>query len=193
MHGGHQATLDAPLVIDDLGQRGQAVGGARSIGDDRLAGVGLVVHAVDEHRRIVLRRGRHDDLPGAGIDVLLRGFLGQEQAGGLDHHVHVHFVPLQVGRVAFLGQADLLAVDQQVVALHRHVGLETTVHGVVLEHVRQIVRLQQIVDGHDFDVVAEVQHRRAQDVTPDATETVDTNLDCHVLKLLRPRRVRRDG
>jgi len=67
------------------------------------------------------------------------------------------------------------------------------VHGVVLEHVRQVIRLQQIVDGHDFDVVAEVQHRRAQDVTPDATETVDTNLDCHVLKLLRPRRVRRDG
>ncbi|KAG1240507.1 hypothetical protein G6F68_017593 [Rhizopus microsporus] len=98
-----------------------------------------------------------------------------------------------VGRVAFLGQADLLAVDQQVVALHRHIGLEAAVHGVVLEHVRQVVRLQQIVDGHDFDVVAEVQHRRAQDVAPDATETVDTNLDCHVLKLLRPRQVRRDG
>ncbi|KAG0738668.1 hypothetical protein G6F24_017553 [Rhizopus arrhizus] len=102
MHGGHQAALDAPLVVDDLGQRGQAVGGARGVGDDRLAGVGLVVHAVDEHRRVVLRRGRHDHLLGAGIDVLLRGFLGQEQAGGFQHHVGTDFVPLQVGRVAFL-------------------------------------------------------------------------------------------
>src|SRR5690606_15656364 len=38
VHGGHQATLDAPLVVDDLGQRRQAVGGAAGVGDDRLAG-----------------------------------------------------------------------------------------------------------------------------------------------------------
>src|SRR3546814_6581708 len=53
---GHQATLDAPLVVQHLGQRREAIGRERSVRDDRLAGVGLVIDAIDEHRRVVLRR-----------------------------------------------------------------------------------------------------------------------------------------
>ena len=71
------------------------------------------------------------DLLRAGIEVLLRGGLVEEQAGRFDDDVGADFVPLQVGRIAFLGQADLLAVDDQRVALDRHVALEAAVHGVV--------------------------------------------------------------
>src|SRR5690606_34527064 len=87
VHGGHQAALDAPLVVDHLGQRRQAVGGAAGVGDDRLAGIGVVVDAEDEHRGVVLGRGRHDHLLRAGGQVLARAVLVQEQAGGLDHHL----------------------------------------------------------------------------------------------------------
>ena len=45
------------------------------------------------------------------------GFLGQEQAGRFDHDVGADLAPLQVGRVALLRQADLLAVDDQRVAV----------------------------------------------------------------------------
>src|SRR3546814_10769265 len=38
-------------------------------------------------------------------------------------------------------------------------------------------------DGDDLDVAAEILHRRAQHVAPDAAETVDTNLDRHVTLL----------
>jgi hypothetical protein len=100
VHGGHQAALDAPLVVQHLGHRGQAVGGAAGVGDDGLAGVGLVVHAVDEHGGVVLGRRGEDDLFGAGVQVLLGRDLVQEQAGGLDHDVGTDFVPLQVGGVA---------------------------------------------------------------------------------------------
>ena len=34
MNGGHQTLDDAKLVVDDLGERGQAVGGAGGIGND---------------------------------------------------------------------------------------------------------------------------------------------------------------
>src|SRR3546814_3486262 len=61
--------------------------------------------------------------------------------------------------------------------------LEAAVHGVVLQHVGQVVRFQQVVDGDDLDVAAEILHRRAQHVAPDAAETVDTNLDRHVTLL----------
>src|SRR5690606_41083685 len=71
--------------------------------------------------------------------------------------------------------------------------LEAAVHGVVLQHVGQVVRVQQVVDGDDLDVVAEVLHRRTQHVAPDAAETVDTNLDRHVTLLQGKTGKRRKG
>ena len=105
------------------------------------------------------------------------GFV-QEQAGGFNHHIGTDFVPLQVGRVALLRQADFFAVDDQVVAFHRDLALEAPVHAVVLEHVSQVVGLEQVVDAHDFDV-AEVLHRSAKHHAADAAEAVDANLDRH--------------
>jgi len=114
--------------------------------------------------------------------VLACGLVGQEQAGGLDHDVGADFVPLQVGGVALLRQADGLAVDDQVGALHRDLALETAVHAVVLEHVGQVVGLEQVVDAHDFDV-AEVLHGSAEHHAADAAEAVDTDLDRHICLL----------
>ena len=48
--GGHETLNETPVVVDDLGERSQAVGGARSVGDDGVfALVGLVVDTHDEH------------------------------------------------------------------------------------------------------------------------------------------------
>src|SRR3989344_4311115 len=84
----------------------------------------FVVHDEHEHGGVVLGGGRQDDLLGTSVQVLLRGDLVQEQAGGFDHHVGADFVPLQVGGVALLREADLLAVDDQGVALDRDFALE---------------------------------------------------------------------
>src|SRR5690606_6282129 len=54
---------------------------------------------------------------------------------------------------------------------------------VVAQHVGQVVRLQQVVDCDDLDVIAEVLHRRAQHVAPDAAEAVDAHPDRHVAGL----------
>ena len=80
VHGGHQAALDAPVVVQHLGHGGQAVGGAGRRGDDGLASVLLVVHAVDEHGGGVLGGGALHHLLGTGVDVLLAALLGQEEA-----------------------------------------------------------------------------------------------------------------
>ena len=84
MDGGHQTIGDAPLVVEDLGDGSQAVGGAGGVGDElHVGGVGVQVHAAHEHGGVVLGGGGHDDLLGAGVDVSLGLLLGQEQAGGL--------------------------------------------------------------------------------------------------------------
>jgi hypothetical protein len=64
-----------------------------------------------------------------------------------------------------LRQANLFAVDDDVAAFNGHGALEATMNAVVLQHVGQIVRLQQVVDGHDFDVL-EVLNGRTQHIAP---------------------------
>ena len=94
--GGHQALDDAELVVEHLGQRAEAVRGARRVGDDVLAAVVLVV--VDaEHDGDVLVGGRRgdDDLLGARVQVALGlGGVG-EDAGGLDDDVDAQVTPRQ--------------------------------------------------------------------------------------------------
>ena len=70
-----------------------------------------------------------------------------------DHDVGADLAPLQLGRVLHGGQADALAVDDQRVAVDRDVALEAAVHAVVLQHVGQVVGLEQVVDADDLDVV----------------------------------------
>ena len=49
MNSRHQARFDAVGIIDDFGQRCQAVRRAGSIGNDFLAGVLIRIDTTDEH------------------------------------------------------------------------------------------------------------------------------------------------
>ena len=109
----------------------------------------------------------------------LSGFLGQEQAGGLDDHVGADFAPLEVGGVLDGCQTDLLAIDDQGVALDGHIALEAAMHAVVLEHVGQVVGLEQVVDGNDLHVLGKVLHRCAEHHAADATKAIDADFDGH--------------
>ena len=77
----------------------EAVRRARRGRDDRLARVPVRVDAVDEHRRVVLRRRRDDDAPGAGAQVRLGLVLGQEDAGRLDDDVDADVAPRRRRRI----------------------------------------------------------------------------------------------
>ena len=59
--------------------------------------------------------------------MLLAGFLGQEEAGAFDYQVGTNVAPGEVGGVTFCGQANLVAVDHQVVALYGDVAIEVAV------------------------------------------------------------------
>ena len=165
--------------MQNLRNRCQAVRGARCVRDDRFTVVLVVVHAVNEHRRVVLRRSRHDDLLRACIDVLLRRSLVQKQTRRFDDNIRTDFIPLQVRRIAFLGQTDLLAIYNQIVTVHRHIGVKFAVHRVILQHVSQVIRFQQVVDAHYLNVVAEILDRRAEHIAANAAKTVNTNLNRH--------------
>ena len=113
-----------------------------------------------------------------GGDVLLAGLFGQEKAGALDDQIGADLVPLQVGRIALGGQADPLAVDDHGVAVDGDVALEVTVHRVVLQHVGQVVRVQQVIDADDFDT-REILRNSAESHTTDTAKPIDANFDSH--------------
>lgn len=69
MDSGHQALDDTVVIVNDFGERGQAVGRAGSVGDDSVLGVICVqVDTANEHWGIS-RRSRDDDLLGATLQM----------------------------------------------------------------------------------------------------------------------------
>src|SRR6478609_1310578 len=188
---GHEATLDADRVVERLRQRGEAVRGARRVGDDVVRGrVVLVrVHADDERRVLVLRRGGDDDLLRAAVDVGLGLRRVGEEAGRLDDDVGAQLAPGEVRGVALGERTDLLAVDDDVLVVEVHAQRETAEDRVVLEQVRERLVVREVVDAHDLDVSAR-RHDGAVEVPSDTTEAVDTDADGHNA-LLRARRVYR--
>ena len=135
MNGGHQTLDDSKLVVDDLGQGSQTVGGARSVRDDVVLGlVSLEVDSADEHGGVG-RGGRDDDLLGTSLQVGGSLVGGGEDTGGLDDVVGTGGTPGDGSGVTLGVDVDLLTVDDELAVLEGDVALESTVGGVVLEHV----------------------------------------------------------
>ena len=182
VHGGHEALDNAEVVVDDLGDGGQAVGGAGGVGDElHVGGVLVEVDAADEHRGIVLRgAGHHDDL-GAGVDVSLGLGLIQIHAGALQNVLDAQLAPGDQGRVAvaLVGEdLDDLAVDGDgaVLIVADDFAVEAPVHGIVLHAVGDVGGgIAGGVDGDDLDVVRLDSSAESQGA--DAAEAIDADFD----------------
>ena len=67
------------------------------------------------------------------------GFVGQEDTGCFSNNVNTNFVPLQVSRVTFSGNTDFFTVNDQMTVFHFNGTVETTVSGVILQHVSHVL------------------------------------------------------
>ena len=143
-----------------------------------VGGVGVLIDAHDEHGGVILGGGGHHHVLGTGGDVAGGLLLGQEQAGGLDDVLGADLLPGQVGGVTLGVHGDAaLPLTIMPLSLERHVGLELAVHGVVLQHICQIVGRAKVVDAHDLDL--RVLQAAAQDHTADPAKSIDTNFNAH--------------
>ena len=179
VHRGHQATLDAKVLHEHLGERREAVCRARGVRDDGVLGrvVGALVDAKHERCDVVASgRSRDDDLLGARGDVHVRILRLGEAARRFDDDIHAQFAPRQLGRVALFEHDDRLTVDNNLVAVELDRGVETPGNAVVLEQVRKRSVVGEVVDSDDLEV-ASLSESRSEEVTANATEAVDTDLD----------------
>ena len=136
MDGGHETLDHGELAVDDLGERSQAVGCARGVGDDWDVGlVLLVVDAHDEHWCIG-GWGRDDDLLCASLDVGRCLVGGGEDTGGLDNVLDAGLAPRNGSWVLLHVELNLLAVDDEALrAINLDLAIEDSVGRVVLQHV----------------------------------------------------------
>ena len=177
VNGGHETLDDAEVVVYDLGERSQAVGGAGCVGNDLDVGSVLIkVYAADEHRGIVLgRAGQNDDLC-AGVKVSLRLLGGQECAGALEDVLNAHLAPGKLRRVAVADNGDALAVNGDGIIVILNGSLEAAVHGVVLDGVSKLCgSFIGSVYRNDLDIVGNDAGSECQ--TADAAKTIDCNFD----------------
>jgi tRNA(Ile)-lysidine synthetase-like protein len=183
VHGRHQAALDAERVVQDLGERRQAVGRARGVRDDLVLGLQVVVvDAQHDHRvDVTLRRHGQQHLLGAGGDVLHAVVLLGEHARRLDDEVDPVVAPRQLRRIA-LGEALDRLLPSTVISPSPAVdgAREASVDAVVLQQVREALAVGEvgaIVDGDDFQPPRSWSD--AEDETTDAAEAVDGDADGH--------------
>ena len=136
MDGGHEALDDAKVIMENLGERGKAIGGAGGVGDDigHICLVRFLIHTHDEHGRI--RRGGGDDhLLSATLQVGL-GLLGcGEYTGGLNDVIGTGVLPWNIGGILLGVKFDGLTVDDKILTFDFNGSLELPVLGVIFEHV----------------------------------------------------------
>ena len=139
--------------------------------------VGLVVHA--QHEGVVRIGGRRGDdhFFHRAANVLARvGALG-EQPRGFDHDL----APTDAQSISagsfVLKTLKALAVDGNRVVGVRHFLREIAEDRIVLQQMRERLRVGDVVHGHKLD--RRIAQRRAKNVPPDAAKTVDSYFNRH--------------
>ena len=85
----------------------------------------------------------------------------------------------KLGGIFDCGHLNRAAAGVDCVARHFHLVREAAVDTVETEKVCVRLDRAEIVDGHDFNVVAPTLDDCAQHIATDAAETVDRHLHCH--------------
>ena len=181
VHGGHEAFFKTKLIHDDFDDGGQAVGGARCVGDHGVLAtverfVVDFVHQRGHFFGALGGRGNQDPL-GAAFEVLGGIGEGREETGGFNDIVAAVVAPRQVRRITFADAGGFLSVDREAIGVRFDITFEHAVGGVVLHQVRQVVRGHQVIDQRDFKVAA--AGGLTLNKTANAAKTVDTNTSGH--------------
>ena len=172
MNGGHQAVFDAEVILQNLGNGGQAVGGAGSVGYNvHVGGVFVLVNAHNKHGS-VSRRSGDNNLLGTGLQVSGSLFDGGEHTGGFHDIIGADSTPGDFSGVFAGKEFDLFAVNNDAVIGVADFTVKLAVHGVIAQHVRHVVRAHEgVVDAHKLNFA--VGKASAENQTADAAETID--------------------
>ena len=113
----------------------------------------MCIRDSNEHRRVVLRRSRHNNLLRTSVDVALCLFLCEEYARGLNNVLSAALFPADFRRIHCSVNRNLLTVNDQACAVRGYFMLKLAVYRVVLCHVNHVVQIdKRIVNTYDVNL-----------------------------------------
>ena len=145
--------------------------------------VAFGVDAEDERRVFVLRRLRDDHLLDAVVQVLAREVSICEEASGLHDDLDADAAPGDLRWLALGEHGNRLAIDDEPAVADFDRARVAAVVRVVFQQVRVGLRIDKIVDGDDFKLIAMSLLDRLQYLPSDAAEAVDADFRDHVVVL----------
>ena len=175
-------SLDRSKVVEGLGHRSEAVGGAGGGGDDVVVcGQGLVVNVIDDGGEVIACGSGNDDLLGAGLDVGGSLVLSGEETGALENYVDAELAPGELFRVRLRVNGDFLAINGNRVLACDDLMLASIValRGVILQKMREHLGGSKVVNGDNLGALM-AEHLTESKAT-DAAKTVDSYLYCHTI------------
>src|SRR6266516_6718848 len=171
--------------MDYFGNWSQAVGGAGRIGDHMMRSrvVLLFVHTEDDRDVFILGRRRDNHFLYAAVQMFLCVFGFGKKAGGFDHYLGAHRLPVNLCRVAFREHTEFFVLHLDPVCGGGDIVLEISQHRIVLQQVRECLRIGDIVNSNEVDF--RIPKRGAKNVAPDATKSIDADFNCHSVSILQ--------
>lgn len=180
VHSRHKTFDNLEIVMDHLGERCQAISGAGGVGDYFVAWViGVQVHADDEHWCVSRRGGDNNFLgttfhmslqkPRQDIRTLIKKsmkyilnsldftyrclFDGREYTGRFDDIFGASLRPWNRFRFTLAEDGNFISIDNKAAILGLDFSLESTMGGVILEHVDHVIETDEgIIDGNDLSI-----------------------------------------
>ncbi len=133
--GRHRAADDGEIIVDDFGDRSQAICGARRVRNDVML-CRIVLVMVDAHNQrdiFILCWSGDDHFLDCPAKVLL-GFVGvSETSGRFDHDLRADRFPRQRGRVFFFENLDGFAINRNAVGACGNFVGQVAKNGVVFQ------------------------------------------------------------
>jgi len=125
--GSHEAFSNSPVVVEDLGDRGQAVGGARGVGDNvHVALVLIVVDSHHEHGGGVSGGARNNSFLGTSVQVESSGIGLGEDTGGFADEISSVLAPGDVAGVLLVGDSNEVSVNGDTTLGGLHIALKAS-------------------------------------------------------------------
>ena len=179
--GGHGAALDTKSVLDDFGDRREAISGAGGVRNDVMLCriVALVVHAEDKGGVGTVRGCGDDDFLHGRAQMLLGIRAPGEQAGGFNNDFRANRSPVELRRVLRAEYPEGFAVYRDAVFRVGHLMRQIAEHGIVFQQMRERFGVRDVVHRDELNIL--VVDRRPHDVASNTAEAVNADLDGHAV------------
>ena len=180
MNGGHHTPFNADGLMQDFGERREAIGGAGGIRHNQMVFGQLVVIDAEHNRQIrAVRRCRHQDALGTCRKMQRGFFFRGENAGAFHGDINAELFMRQLGGIFHSGHFDRAATHIDCIPMHDHIMRETAMHRVIAHQMRIGFHRTQIIDADNLKIRAAGFDDGTQHIAADTAKTIDGNTQGH--------------